>query len=141
MKDRSGNGTPGMEQQSEQDICAREVSNAECSSQGIRNVKVREGSENNNNKKNSANQKLKKKCTALQRNYKYSIQHSLVKNNPCFSLPPTSKIYLSVVCLRKGGGGRWGLGIEIRDTNLNQLSSVHYLYSWHNVQGGNYSDK
>ena len=56
MKDRSGNGTPGMEQQSEQDICAHEVSNAECSSQGIRG-----GSENNNNNKNSANQKLKKK--------------------------------------------------------------------------------
>lgn len=72
MKDRSGNGTPGMEQQSEQDICAREVSNAECSSQGIRNVKVTGGSENNNNNKNSANQKLKKKCTALQRNYKHS---------------------------------------------------------------------
>ena len=73
MKDRSGNGTPGMEQQSEQDICACEVSNAECSSQGIRNVKVRGGSKNNNNNQNSANQKLKKKCTALQRNYKYSI--------------------------------------------------------------------
>lgn len=65
MKDRSGNGTPGMEQQSEQDICAREVSNAECSSQGIRNVKVRGGSENNNNNKNSANQKLKKKMYSI----------------------------------------------------------------------------
>lgn len=51
MKDRSGNGTAGMEQQSEQDICAREVSNAECSSQGIRNVTVRGGSKNNNNNK------------------------------------------------------------------------------------------
>lgn len=28
MEDRSGNGTPGMEQQSDQDISAREVSNA-----------------------------------------------------------------------------------------------------------------
>lgn len=65
MKDRSGNGTPVMEQHCEQDICAREVSNAECSSQGIRNVKVRGESENNNNNKNSANQKLKKKMYSI----------------------------------------------------------------------------
>ena len=47
----------------------------------------------------------------------------LQQESPAFPFPQLPKW--------RGGGG---LGIEIRDTNLKQLSSVHYLYSWHNVQ-------
>ena len=102
MKDRSGNGTPGMEQQSEQDICAREVSNAECSSQAIRNVKVRGGSETNNNNKNSANQKLKKKMYSITEELQISyIAQSrekqtcdLQQESPAFPFPQLPKFIL-----------------------------------------------
>ena len=67
MKDRSGNGTPGMEQQSDQDICA----GIECSSQTIRNVKVRGGSKNNNNNNNN------KFCKSKIKEKMYSITEEL----------------------------------------------------------------
>ena len=97
MKDRSGNGTPGVEQQSEQDICAREVSNAECSSQGIRG-----GSENNNNNKNSANQKLKKEMYSITEELQiFYIAQSrekqtcdLQQESPAFPFPQLPKFIL-----------------------------------------------
>ena len=61
----------------------------------------------------------------------------LQQESPAFPFPQLPKFILK--CSLPGGGG--GGGIEIRDTNLNQLSSVHYLYSWHNVQLRNYCDK
>ena len=102
MKDRCGNGTPGMEQQSEQDICAREVSNAECSSQGIRNVKVRGGSKNNNNNKKFCRSKIKEKMYSITEELQiiYIVQSrekqtcDLQKESPAFPFPQLPKFIL-----------------------------------------------